>query len=293
MMRTSLLAVSLALMTVGAVAEPQGRPESFHGPDGMTGLLYRPATGVAPSAAVLIVHDTLGLDLRSRSYIAQLTGAGLLVLEVELSANPPDGTTPPFPGEIGAAELVSRAAAWLARDVRVDPARIGALGFGIGARAVLLTAPIGAAHDPFSARMLLYPGCDSLRDIVRDRNRSVAPSLSPILLLYGGEDPANLATDCEDLAAWLGGTIAVERVRYRDATYAWDLPQSGGGDTTGQPWPRGYGTVRAVAWPELAELTAARSASFFLETLSGHGARRARCVSQDVATSTRWCSGTE
>jgi dienelactone hydrolase len=293
MKRTKLLAASLVLAAIVAVAEPQGRPESFHGPDGMTGLLYLPATSATPAAAILIVHDTLGMDLRSQGYIAQLTGAGLVVLEVELSANPPDGMAPPLPSETEAASLVSRAAASLARDTRVDPARIGALGFGIGARAVLLTLPIGAARDPFAARMLLYPGCGSLRDLVRATSQSVPPTRSPLLLMHGGDDPANLAIDCEDLAARLAGSVAVERLRYRGATYAWDLPRSGGGDTTGQPWPRGHGTVHAIAWPELAELTAARAASFFSESLAASRMRQPRCVAHDAATPARRCGAAD
>jgi dipeptidyl aminopeptidase/acylaminoacyl peptidase len=81
------------------------------------------------------------MDMRSLRYIDHLTAAGLAVLEVEVGANPLDGWAEPLPGDVEAASLMARAAAALAGHPRIDPTRIGALGFGIGARAVALVPP--------------------------------------------------------------------------------------------------------------------------------------------------------
>jgi len=66
----------------------------------------------------------------------------------------------------------------------------------------------------------------------------------------------------------LGRTALVRRISYRGATYAWDVPQWGEGEHSGQPWPGGQGTVPVRSWPELAELTAAQAAAFLIDALS-------------------------
>jgi hypothetical protein len=92
--------------------------------------------------------------------------------------------------------------------------------------------------------------------------------LSPVLLLHGEADPANSPAECGDLSAALGTTAPVRRISYRGAAYAWDLPQSSGGEYSRQPGPNSQGTIPARSWPELAELTATRAAAFLANTLS-------------------------
>ena len=259
--------MGLAVLAAAAPrASAAGPPsEAFHGPGGTAGLLHVAATGAPPWPAVLVVHDALGLDRRGRRYVEQLTAAGLLVLEVELRANPLDGLAEPLPGEAEAAGLVARVAAALARDPRVDAARIGALGFGLGARAVALAAPTGENGRPrFGARLLLYPGCAGLAELLAaSPARAPEADASPVLILHGETDPANTPAACDGLAAALGSpTAPVRRVAYRDATYAWDLPAEAEGAGAAQPWPgREVARVPVRPWPELAELTAAFTSS--------------------------------
>jgi len=271
----SAIAACIALaILVAAPRALAGPSEAFHGPGGMTGLLHPPETGALPSPAVLIVHDALGLDQRSHRYIAQLNAAGLLVLEVELRANPPDGLAEPLPGEAETAGLLTHAITALARDPRVDPTRIGALGFGIGARAVALAPPAEDGRATIVARLLLYPGCASLRDLLRVSSHASRTALSPVLVLHGEDDPANAPAECDELSAALGSTASVRRISYRGATYGWDLPQTAGSAYAGQPWPGREGTISVQPWPELAELTATKAAAFFARTLHAAAARR-------------------
>ena len=193
------------------------------------------------------MNDALGMDTRSLGYIDHLAVAGLLVLEIELRANPPDGWPEPLPGEAEAAGLVARAAAVLAGDPRVNPDRVGALGFGVGARALALAPARADGRGPFAARVLLYPGCGSLAELVRAPERAAA--LSPVLLLHGEADPANPPEECEDLSAALGRTAPMRRISYRGATYAWDVPQWREGEHSSQPWPGGQGTVASGRGP--------------------------------------------
>ena len=181
-------ACGASLASVPAQTTLAGRSEIFRGPEGMTGLLHPAATGAPRTGAVLIVHDALGMDTRGHRYIAQLTAAGLMVVEVELRANPADDSLPePLPSEAEAAGLVARAAAELANDPRVDPNRVGALGFGIGARAVALAPSHEDGRHAFAARVLLYPACGSLKQLVQAPQHAAAP----VLLLHGEDDPSN------------------------------------------------------------------------------------------------------
>lgn len=247
----TIAAIGTALLLA---ASPAGArpPETFHGPPGVTGLLHAGVAGGA-TAAVLIVHDAPGLDGRSGGYVAQLRAAGLLVLEIELAANAPDGLAAPLPAPDAAGRLVAAAAAMLAGDPRADPARIGALGFGFGARAVAF-----AEGAPFAARLLLYPGCAGL---------AARPAAGPVLILHGEADLANAPAACAGLADRLGA--GASRVAYAGAGYAWDLPQSGGSPCTAQPAPDRPGSLGACAWPELAELSAAQAAAFLHRALHG------------------------
>jgi dienelactone hydrolase len=208
------------------------------------------------------------MDTRSHRTIAQLTAAGIAVLEIELRANPPDGFPEPLPGASEASRMVGRAASALAADPRFDPARIGAIGFGLGARAVALAPKFGPGGAAFAARVLLYPGCASLRDLLPKAHPAAGTAAAPVLLVHGEGDAANPTAACEALAAALSATGSVRRIAYRGAGYAWDQPQVGGSELVAQPWPGGPGTVGARYWPELADLSAAQAAGFLFRALA-------------------------
>ena len=262
-----VLAASFAALP--ATGAPDRPSESFHGAEGIGGFLHRPGTADGPSAVVLIVHDSLGMDTRSHRYITQLTAAGVAALEIELGANPPDGFPEPLPDTAEATGLVARAATALAVDPRFDPARIGAIGFGLGARAVALTPGAGPGGVAFAARVLFYPGCASLRDLLPRAHLAAGTVAAPVLVVHGEEDAANPPAACEALAAALSAAGPVRRIAYHGAGYAWDQPQVGGSELAAQPWPGGPGTIGARSWPELADLSAAQAAGFLFRALAG------------------------
>jgi dienelactone hydrolase len=262
-----VLAASFAALP--ATGAPDRPSESFHGADGIGGFLHRSSIADGPSAVVLIVHDSLGMDTRSQRYIAQLTAAGVAALEIELRANPPDGFPEPLPDTAEATGLVARAATALAADPRFDPARIGAIGFGLGARAVALTPSVGPGGVAFAARVLLYPGCASLRDLLPRAHLAAGTVAAPVLVIHGEEDAANPPAACEALAAALSAAGPVRRIAYHGAGYAWDQPQLGDSELAAQPWPGGPGTIGARSWPELADLSAAQATGFLFRALAG------------------------
>jgi dienelactone hydrolase len=244
------------------------------------------AAAQSPVPAVLILHDASGVDGRTASYAEQLLGADIAVLELR-------------EGDTAAA---GAALAALAADPRINPARLGVLGFGAGAR-LALELP-GTA-----ARALLYPGCGTLAGT---RKMTGAPAPAPlmhrvawmgdagirdfvgpaeyawnynvsggapgfalpqknaaILLLHGTQDPANPAEACAFLCESLRATGAeVEHQEVPSAGYAWDFPQLGAAQEVMLPAPGMAERVAARPWPAMAAQTAATVAGFFALNLA-------------------------
>lgn len=265
--RRRLLQGMLAALAPGpaarAAVETPGtevRPEQFdRGP--VPATLTLPLARKGPTvAAVVLVHDGLGPDARAEPYARQLLGAGIAVLEVLCAS-------------LDAATLAATIAA-LAADPRVDPARVGLLGFGRGAAGAI------DGDVPVAARALLYPGCRGLAEAVR-RPPAGGWRGHPVLVLHGGADRANPPALCVAAAAALAEAgAAVRRVEYRGASYAWDYPSHGierrllleppepsGNLPPGRPGGVA-GRVEAWPWPELAALSATQVASFFARALA-------------------------
>ena len=221
-------------------------PTAIEDVNGQVGLMtLPPATAhTLRLSAVLIVHDALGLDLRSLAYVEQLAAAGLLVLEV---APEPD---------TDAVETVQRGIAALRSHTQVDASRIGLLGFGDGARAAMLASP---GQDSFAARVILYPGCGTLL-----RGLPPPPNVAGgrLLLMHGTADPANTEADCAALTQRLGGSLPARRLAFSGATYAWDFPSADPLAPWLFPAPGSAERVRIRPWPALTALSAGGAASF-------------------------------
>jgi dienelactone hydrolase len=209
-------------------------------------LLLPPLPSRSPAGLVLLLHDSLGPDLRGRLYEDQLLGAGIAVLDVLRGEDDP--------------EALARALEALPADAGVAGAPVGVLGFGAGARLALRLGPA------IAARALLYPGCAGLAP--------AGPAVTgPLLLAHGGGDASNPRADCSDAAARLSqpGRAVRHRV-YAGAGYGWDYPAHGLERRVLLPHPDGAGRVPAAPWPELAAMSAAQVAGFFATVLAA-GAR--------------------
>jgi dienelactone hydrolase len=222
---------------------------------------------------VLLVQDSLGVDGRSLPYAIQLEGAGFLVLEMELRTLSLDGSGPAEDTPAGATEVakVLRTLVALARHPAVDPQRLAAVGFGAGGRALALATQTAHGPDLLAARVLLYPGCEGLRQTLLAR--APAPrSPSPVLLLHGEADPVNTRAACNALADTLEESASTVRIiRYPHATYGWDVAAPAERDTSRQPRPDGSGRVFTRSWPALAGMSASQTAGFLASVLAGTG----------------------
>jgi dienelactone hydrolase len=116
-----------------------------------------------------------------------------------------------------AAQDLLSAAAWLRSQTTVDPARITAMGWSYGARAVLVAlAKPTAGNAPFSRAVVHYPDCRALQPW---------KGAVPVLMLLGGDDDMTPAKLCQEVVARLAAPAAVRIVVYPGALHAFDVPE--------------------------------------------------------------------
>jgi dienelactone hydrolase len=245
--------------------------------EGAHGVLSVPMrTDTLGGPAVVVVHDSLGRDSRADRYVVQLLERGFTVLEIEVFPTIVDGVvTLPRPDDVEAATRVTAAADALVADTGVHPGAIGALGFGAGARAVLLAAAGATGRDPFVARTLLYPGCELLRQEIAGPDGAVLrPSAAPrghVLLLHGGRDPANTQAACGALAAEIAAVAAVRHLVMPQAGRAWDFVAAGAitGPTLLPIGGPDDGRLAADPWDDATRFAADTVSTFLAAVLHG------------------------
>ncbi|MBX9699082.1 MAG: hypothetical protein K2X74_06580 [Acetobacteraceae bacterium] len=258
----AFLGALLALACIVPDRRAAADPESL-------GLLWLPEGRAlsAPVPVVIALHDLTGIDSRGWHYAEHFTAAGMAVLHVELLESSADGA-----GTMATGDDASLAHARLtlvidslAEDARFAGAPIGLLAFG-GAGQVALDAVTDTRDGGrFAALALLYPGCATMAANVAAEN--TAPR-SPILLLHGNSDPANLPADCRALADRLARTAPVQHRQHAGAGYAWDRIPYGLHEAVKMPWPGRPGAlVPAGHSPEAAQRSAAQAAGFFTALL--------------------------
>jgi dienelactone hydrolase len=122
----------------------------------------------------------------------------------------------PVTHDAAAQDLLS-AAAWLRSQAAVDPARITAMGWSYGARAVLVAlGKQTEGNAPFSRAVVHYPDCRALQPW---------KGAVPVLMLLGGDDDMTPAKLCQDAVARLAAPAAVRIVVYPGALHAFDVPE--------------------------------------------------------------------
>jgi dienelactone hydrolase len=236
------------------------------------GLLWLPdgASRPRPTGVVIALYDSTGIDSRGWQYGDQLTAAGIAVLQVELLENSADGF-----GATVASEAATAARARLtmvinvlAGDPRFADMSVGLLAFGDVGQVAVRAAADPAHGDRIAGLVLLYPGCAAVAaaaTVEHTRPRS------PVLLVHGDVDPANLPADCSSLAAQLARFVPVRHRQYAGAGYAWDRAPYGRYEAVKLPWPGRPGLFVDVSyWPEAAELSATQVAAFFATRFMAH-----------------------
>jgi uncharacterized protein len=208
---------------------------SLHADDPLTvaGQLRVPATGAGERIpAVVIVHGSAGVDSRGSFYAQALNEAGIATLEIDMWAargwlggitGRPSGVPETLPDAFGAL-------AFLSGLPRIDPERIGIMGFSWGGVVTMLSAtqPYTSLHGDglrFAAHVAHYPVC-WVYNVVPGYAFSEFTG-APLLIQAGALDAYDRPDTCPNLVRSLPSSAQsfVSVTVYPNATHAWDRLQ--------------------------------------------------------------------
>jgi dienelactone hydrolase len=187
---------------------------------GMMAVPGPPGDHQRPPGVLLFGDGDSAFDGRTELYAQRLLSLGFGLLDADFDGLLADEGTPAHPPVTPIGARLGLALAALDANVPLDLGRLGAIGIGVGARA-LLEGWAGNAGT-LRAAVLLYPVCD---DALLARASALRPQADRgrLLLVHGDADPAE-AAGCAALAERLGGaTAGITRYVLRGADVGWDL----------------------------------------------------------------------
>lgn len=247
-------------------------------PRTVAGQLRVPRGAAEPMPAVVIVHGTAGIDSRGAFHATALNGAGIATLEIDMwAARSLGGGAGGRPATV--AETLPDAygaLAFLARDARIDAARIGILGFSWGGIVSLLTATArytaqyAADGTRFAAHVANYPVCWTYSRVRAHALDDL--SGAPVLIQAGELDTYDEPDTCAKLAASLGKDFVSVR-SYANATHAWDRLEPAVTVTDPQSHLGQGGQVDFVPNPPVALQSRDNAVRFFREAFRMQPAR--------------------
>ena len=191
-------------------------------------LVVPPAAG-ARGPAMVIAHGSGGLlPGREDAWARRLHAAGIATFVVDSFG--PRGLTSTARDQTRLSTMANLADALfalrlLATHPRIDPRRIGVIGFSRGGQIALYSAldPLrrGVVDDDlrFAAHVALYPSCSI-------PYRAAVVTGAPILMLLGAADDYTPAAACRAYADWFRGRgTPVRLAEYAGAYHDFDLPE--------------------------------------------------------------------
>jgi uncharacterized protein len=241
--------IFMLIVVLACAAQPAFAQESFTSEDvsfdsatvrdgGVTvrGTLRLPKGADARLPAVLVLHTSAGArhDHHSDAFIKVLNRAGIATLWIEMfvdSGARPNSTRDVLPYTFGSL-------LYLAHHPRIDPQRIGVLGFSYGGVVGLIMASQEVNQEytggkaRFAAHLSLYPVCWVHLQILSGSNRAYGASVyehltgAPVHILAGDKDDYDEPDSCpkfvaaldEDARKYVGVTV------YSGAYHSFDAP---------------------------------------------------------------------
>jgi dienelactone hydrolase len=183
--------------------------------------IFRPdGPGTRPAVAFLSGCDGFtppNAPARFEHRAEQLRAQGYVVIFVDYLGRRAMKSCGPTVSHDAAAQDLVGATAWLKAQPGVDPARITAMGWSYGGRAVLAAL---ASQPPaalgFSRAVVYYPDCRALRPW---------KSTLPLLMLLGGDDDMTPPQLCQDAVKQVTAPASVKVVVYPGALHGFDVAE--------------------------------------------------------------------
>lgn len=230
-----------------------------------------PTTGRPRYPAVVIAHGSSGVDSRGPYYAALLNCAGIATLEIDMwsprglaggESGRPLTVAETLPDAFGGLRM-------LAADGRIDPRRIGIMGFSWGGVVSMLaaTTPYVARYSPgglkFAAHAPLYPVCWIYNRVPDYEFASLTGA--PVFIQAGELDAYDDPDTCAGLVASLPAAqqAFVSATVYAGATHAWDRLEPAIVVTDPFSHKGAGGSVDFVPNPAVAEASRAATVAYF------------------------------
>lgn len=242
----------------------------------ITGELRVPAGQKGKVPAVVVIHNSGGLgDRTGAQYVEALNAVGIATLELNLfpRGSRPANTRANLPHAFGSL-------LFLARNDRIDPERIGIMGFSWGGILSLVTASSELnsmyAESPyrFAAHLPLYPACSAMIGIAEGKGRSYGPATfksltgMPIHILAAERDDYDDPDSCPKLAQLLtdADRKSIGVTVYPGVGHGWDTQEDRQYQDALANKGRG-GSVRHFSDRGIAEKSKAFAVDFFVSSL--------------------------
>ena len=192
----------------------------------IVGTLSLPS-GAARVPAMVVVHGSGGVSAgREHAWAKRLVDMGVAAFVTDSFRPRGVTSTAEDQSQVSTVSMVAdafNALKLLATHPRIDPDRIGIMGFSKGGQVSLYTAlepfrRAAAGNLRFATHVPLYPSC-ALPYISREITRA------PMLVLMGGADDYTPAVQCERYIEWFRGKGApIRSIVYPGASHGFDSP---------------------------------------------------------------------
>ena len=275
--------IAWACLAAPALAQPAASSERFSFPVAdafeagamVSGELRLPASSRDRVPAVLILHSSPGFDGRGAFYAEALHAAGIATVEIDYLQGKGIPLTPRHNLPHAYQTLQH-----LAAHPRLDPARIGIMGFSWGGLIALLTSSQDLVREfargphRFAAHVGLYPICFRHGQIAGGAVADLPPGVyravtgRPVAILTGDKDDIDRPDACQKFLAALPDAVRAHfsLTVYPDATFAWDSRFGSATYMIGARQGQG-GIVTTVADPAIARRSRADVVAFFRKHL--------------------------
>jgi uncharacterized protein len=247
--------------------------------EGVSGELRIPDSAARPLPAVIILTSSPGFDGRGADYARELNLAGFATLELDMFQG---RGLPSSPREN--LQHVYFALSQLVKDKRIDPARVGVMGFSWGGTVALLAGLSTLAREhavagsAFAAHLPLYPVCWPHEDALQGKPdrwwKDLGPATysaatgRPIHILVGERDVYDAPDGCSRFIAGLKPDVRrnFDVTVFPGATFAWDSRFSSSAYSRGVA--RGKGGITPIdADPRIAAESRAFAVRYFTRHL--------------------------
>lgn len=160
-------------------------------PHALSGVLYLPENAPGPAPAVVLIHGTMGIDMRGEFYRPAILEAGIALFEVDFKTGIYSGARD-RPRMDAFLPMAFAALKELRKQDTIDPTRIGIMGFSMGGHIALRTAmecnrnQWMGTENGFVACATFYPVCKPFITALEESGSRLTGI--PIIVFYGTED---------------------------------------------------------------------------------------------------------